>query len=87
MRNVTLFTKNGCPRCRMTKRFLDEHNINYTEHNINEEPEYVNYLKKSGLQDDAGTRSGRHGGHHWFSSRRFKAVGCLRRPAVFLSPW
>ncbi|KRM88352.1 hypothetical protein FD19_GL000646 [Lacticaseibacillus thailandensis DSM 22698 = JCM 13996] len=50
MRNVTLFTKNGCPRCRMTKRFLDEHNINYTEHNINEEPEYVNYLKNQGFK-------------------------------------
>ncbi|EGF49145.1 glutaredoxin [Lacticaseibacillus rhamnosus MTCC 5462] len=46
MRNITLFTRNGCPQCRMTKRYLDTHNISFTEHNINEEPEYIDYLKK-----------------------------------------
>ena len=45
MRNITLFTRNGCPQCRMTKRYLDTHKIPFTEHNINEEPQYIDYLK------------------------------------------
>ena len=53
MRNITLFTRNGCPQCRMTKRYLDTHNISFTEHNINEEPEYIDYLKKKGFRPDA----------------------------------
>ncbi|WP_125703390.1 glutaredoxin-like protein NrdH [Lacticaseibacillus daqingensis] len=50
MSNVTLFTKNGCPQCRMTKNYLKTHNIAFTEHNINEEPEYISYLKDQGFQ-------------------------------------
>ena len=50
MRNITLFTRNGCPQCRMTKRYLDTHKIPFTEHNINEEPQYIDYLKQKGFQ-------------------------------------
>ncbi|KRO18228.1 hypothetical protein IV56_GL001359 [Lacticaseibacillus saniviri JCM 17471 = DSM 24301] len=34
----------------MTKHYLDTHNLTYTEHNINEEPEYIDYLKDKGYQ-------------------------------------
>lgn len=50
MSNITLFTKNGCPQCRMTKNYLRTHNIQFTEHNINEEPQYISYLKDQGFQ-------------------------------------
>lgn len=50
MSNITLFTKNGCPQCRMTKNYLKTHNISFVEHNINEEPEYIGYLKDQGFQ-------------------------------------
>ena len=50
MRNITLFTRNGCPQCRMTKRYLDTHKIPFTEHNINEEPQYIDYLQQKGFQ-------------------------------------
>ena len=40
--NLVLYTKNNCIQCKMTKRFL--------EHNISEEPEYVDYLKEKGFQ-------------------------------------
>ena len=34
----------------MTKRYLDTHKIPFTEHNINEEPQYIDYLKQKGFQ-------------------------------------
>lgn len=50
MSNIKLFTKNGCPQCRMTKNYLETHNIQFTEHNINDEPEYIDYLKNKGFR-------------------------------------
>ena len=43
MNKLTVYTKNGCVQCRMTERFLKEHNID-------QEPEYVDYLKEKGYQ-------------------------------------
>ncbi|KRM88825.1 hypothetical protein FD21_GL000762 [Liquorilactobacillus vini DSM 20605] len=34
----------------MTKKFLAEHQIAYEEHNINREPEYIDYLKEKGFR-------------------------------------
>ncbi|KRK73354.1 hypothetical protein FD02_GL001212 [Lacticaseibacillus nasuensis JCM 17158] len=34
----------------MTKHYLTTHNIPFTEHNINQEPEYIDYLKNKGFQ-------------------------------------
>ena len=47
---VTVFSKNNCIQCTMTKRFLEQNNIAFEEHNISEEPEYVDYLKEKGFQ-------------------------------------
>ncbi|KRN29486.1 hypothetical protein IV38_GL000371 [Lactobacillus selangorensis] len=33
----------------MTKRFLTSHGIPFTEHNINDEPQYIDYLKQNGF--------------------------------------
>ena len=32
--NVELYTVDYCPYCRKALRFLDEHNVNYTNHDI-----------------------------------------------------
>ena len=48
--NLVLYTKNNCIQCKMTKRFLEQNNITFEEHNISEEPEYVDYLKEKGFQ-------------------------------------
>ena len=48
--NLVLYTKNNCIKCKMTKRFLEQNNITFEEHNISEEPEYVDYLKEKGFQ-------------------------------------
>ncbi len=37
-------------QCKMTKRFLTEHHVDFIEHNINEDPQYVDYLKGQGFQ-------------------------------------
>ncbi|ANK59102.1 MULTISPECIES: glutaredoxin-like protein NrdH [Loigolactobacillus] len=50
MNNLTVYTKNGCMQCKMTERFLNSHNIPFTEHNIDQEPEYVDYLREKGFQ-------------------------------------
>ncbi|GAA6237301.1 redoxin NrdH [Apilactobacillus micheneri] len=49
MEKVTVYSKNNCMQCKMTKRFLGEHNIEFVEKNINEQPEYVDYLKEKGF--------------------------------------
>lgn len=46
---VTVYSKNGCMQCRMTKMFLKQHNVSFVEHNIDDEPEYVDSLKKDGF--------------------------------------
>lgn len=33
---VEVFSKNNCPQCKMVKRWLDEHAVNYTEINVEE---------------------------------------------------
>lgn len=37
-------------QCKMTKRFLSEHNVSFEEININEQPQYIDYLKEKGFQ-------------------------------------
>ncbi|WP_268912790.1 glutaredoxin-like protein NrdH [Lentilactobacillus sp. SPB1-3] len=49
MAKITVYSKNNCMQCKMTKRYLTEHNISFEEHNINEQPEYVDYLKQRGF--------------------------------------
>ena len=46
---VTVFSKNNCIQCKMTKKFLKAHNINFVEHNIDEQPEFINSLKSDGF--------------------------------------
>lgn len=37
-------------QCKMTKRYLSEHQVAYEERNINEDPQYVDYLKEQGFR-------------------------------------
>lgn len=48
--NITLFSKNNCMQCKMTKRFLAENNINFEEVNIDNEPNALDWLKEQGFQ-------------------------------------
>ena len=44
---VTVYSKNNCVQCKMTKRFLDSNNVAYREINLDEQPEYSIKLKSS----------------------------------------
>lgn len=50
MSNVTIYSKNNCMQCKMTKRYLTEHNVSFEEINVSNQPEYVDYLKDLGYQ-------------------------------------
>ena len=56
MPNITIYSKNNCPKCKLTKRFLQENNVYYLEINIDDEEfnlkeygktrdDYVKYIK------------------------------------------
>lgn len=47
---VKVYSKNNCMQCKMVKKYLEEHNITYTEHNIEKEPEYREYVVSLGYQ-------------------------------------
>lgn len=39
MSQITLFSKNNCMQCKMTKKFLEQNGADYQEINIDEHPE------------------------------------------------
>ena len=56
MTTVTIYSKNDCVKCRMTKKFLQQNNVDYLEINIDDEEfnlkeygktrdDYVKYIK------------------------------------------
>lgn len=47
---VKLYSKNGCPQCKMTKRMLTERGIDFVEINTTEHPEYIEKLKNRGIK-------------------------------------
>ncbi|EST90717.1 MULTISPECIES: glutaredoxin-like protein NrdH [Vagococcus] len=48
MKTITLYTKNNCPQCKMTKRFLAQKDVTFEEINIDEQPQYIDWLKEQG---------------------------------------
>jgi glutaredoxin-like protein NrdH len=44
MAKVTVYTKNGCPQCDMTKRVLEGEGIDYVSINVDENEEARNYV-------------------------------------------
>ncbi|HFI2472508.1 TPA: glutaredoxin-like protein NrdH [Streptococcus suis] len=46
---VTIYSKNNCVQCKMSKKFLDEHNVAYKEINLDEQPEFINHVKNLGF--------------------------------------
>lgn len=49
MASITVFSKNNCMQCKMTKKFLDQHGADYVEVNIDEQPEKIDYVKSLGF--------------------------------------
>lgn len=47
---ITVYTKNNCFPCKMTKRKLQELGVDYQERNIDEVPEDLEYLMLCGIR-------------------------------------
>lgn len=46
---VTIYSKNNCVQCKMTKKFLDQHQVAYKEINLDDQPEFIEYVKGLGF--------------------------------------
>ncbi|MCS0824879.1 glutaredoxin family protein [Cytobacillus firmus] len=44
MNNITVYTTTRCPYCVMLKNFLNDKNIPFTEINVEEKPEMMQYV-------------------------------------------
>ena len=49
MAEITVFSKNNCMQCKMTKKFLEQHGADFVEINIDEHPEKIDYVKSLGF--------------------------------------
>lgn len=45
---ITVYSKNNCVQCKMVKKQLTANNIDFQEINVDEQPEYKEYLKDHG---------------------------------------
>ena len=48
MKKVEIYTSNSCSYCGMAKDYFQENNIEYTEYNVSENPQYRKDLMKKG---------------------------------------
>lgn len=46
---ITIFSKNNCMQCKMTKKLLDKEGADYQEINIDERHEMIDYVKDLGF--------------------------------------
>lgn len=47
---IKVYYKNNCMQCKMVKRFLNEHGLEYSEINIEEQPEACDHLMNMNLK-------------------------------------
>ena len=45
MQNVTVYTKNNCVQCMMTKKTLAQYGVSYVEKNVEEDEAALTFLK------------------------------------------
>lgn len=50
MQNVTVFSKDNCIQCKMTKKTLEQYGIAYVERNVSHDAEALAFLKEQGYQ-------------------------------------
>lgn len=48
--NITVFSRKGCMKCMMTKRFLNEHNLDFKEVDVDEDEAAMARLRKLGAK-------------------------------------
>ena len=55
---ITIYSKNNCIQCKMTKKLLDNEGATYQEINIDDRPEMVEYGKNLGFTAAPDIKSG-----------------------------
>lgn len=50
MQNVTIYTKDNCIQCKMTKKTLAAYGITFTERNVSQDNKALQLLKEQGFQ-------------------------------------
>jgi len=50
MNPVTIYTKNQCVQCAMTKKTLTQYGVDFVEKNVEEDPEALEFLRAQGFQ-------------------------------------
>jgi glutaredoxin-like protein NrdH len=43
-----IYSKNGCPQCKMVKRWLTENGVDFIEKNVSENESYIEEVKERG---------------------------------------
>jgi glutaredoxin-like protein NrdH len=73
---IVVYTKNRCQKCHATKRYLEKNNVEFEEHNIDEEPEARAFVEK--LAAERGFKSMPVVLHMWsdFQLDEIKKVIC-----------
>lgn len=46
---ITVYSKNNCMQCKMTKKFLEQNGAEFQEINMDEHPEKIDYVKSLGF--------------------------------------
>ncbi len=46
---ITLYTKDNCQQCKMVKRYLDAHQLNFAEINVSKDETALKFLKDQGI--------------------------------------
>ena len=49
MAKITVFSKNNCMQCKMTKKFLEQNGADFEEINLDEQPDKIDYVKSLGF--------------------------------------
>ena len=66
---ITVFSKNNCIQCKMTKMFLTQHHVDFVEHNID-------VIKCADYVIDLGPKGGDKGGNLVFSGTPNELIKC-----------
>ena len=64
---ITIYTKNKCPQCMMTKKFFDNKGVTYKELNLDTHPELIPELKEKGIATAPVRRF-----YCWFPTRKIQ---------------
>lgn len=73
---IVLYTKNQCPACKMTKRWLKERGIDFVEENVEEKQELITELREKGYVSLPYIKVGEEAEWTGFQPNKLKELIC-----------